>query len=373
MPLSRAARWGLRVLVCAGAIAGGALFAHFTQPAYAAPTQVAPPEGEAPPAVRAFVELDADAMRIEPVVAPPEAQPAGERTPALASTLRDGMVITGDTPHRMVLFSFDDGPDHRYTRHLLDQLQTADVRALFFLSARRFEGSTPRERELADIAREIVARGHYVGSHGMDHLQLPTLDGIQLAEQIEGTERVFERVLGERPFLVRPPGGARSLRVDTYLASRGYTQVLWNLGSGDFQVRTAEEVVHTWQRVLDRRERDEGMRGGIVLLHDIHAWSVEAFPRIVEWLDDRNCELLADGDELYDIVDDPSLFFVPRDGASPDVIAPPAMPEPAVLAARQARARARAEAHCARVASPRHDTPRAPSVDTAERTELASR
>lgn len=285
-------------------------------------------------------------------VTPSESATASEPTDApYARSLTNGMVMTGATRHRLILFTFDDGPDHRYTRHLLDSLDRQRIRAVFFLAARRIEGSFPRDRELADIAREIVLRGHFVGNHTMDHLQLPLVMNVDLDEQITGADTVFERVLGERTFLIRPPGGGRSARVDQWLSAHGYTQMLWNLGTGDFQVRTSDAVVSTFRAVLEREENERGVRGGIVLLHDIHQWSVEAFPRIVDMLEDRNCALLDRGEELYDFADDPSLFFAPRGEANASAEAPFVDLAPEVLELRQARARARAEAHCSDLAS----------------------
>jgi hypothetical protein len=83
-------------------------------------------------------------------------------------------------------------------------------------------------------------------------------------------------------------------------------------------------------------------------LHDIHAWSVEAFPRIVAYLDQRNCALLEQGEELFDFVDDPALFYQRRsenDDAS--TVAPIVTLDEGMLEVRQARARLRAEARCA--------------------------
>lgn len=288
---------------------------------------------------------------VEPTTqAAPPREPEPNETDPFGASLRDGRVITGGTPHRLILFTFDDGPDLRYTGRLLDTLDALGIRAVFFLTARRFAGATPYERRLADLAREIVRRGHYVGSHTLDHLQLPLLTGPRLEEQVVGAEKVFESVLGARPFLIRPPGGSRSPRIDAFLARRGYTQMLWNLGTGDAQVRSSDEVLRTFARILERREREYGERGGIVLLHDIHAWSVEAVPRIVRWLEEKNCELLARGEELYDVVDDPRVFFVPRGEAAPGESAPPLEPDPVWLDARQAALRARTEARCHRLA-----------------------
>ncbi|HKU43582.1 MAG TPA: polysaccharide deacetylase family protein, partial [Polyangiales bacterium] len=139
-----------------------------------------------------------------------------------------GRIIEGASPQRVILFSFDDGPDRRTTPLLLDRLDAVGVKAVFFLTASRIVGRSPAEREQAALAREIVARGHIVGSHTVDHLQLPLLGDVSALAQIAGAEQIFQRVLGFRPTLIRPPGGARSPRIDALLAERGYTTVLWN-------------------------------------------------------------------------------------------------------------------------------------------------
>lgn len=358
--LRRGLTLAARVLLCICAVGGGAAAAAATTPVAKPPAVV---EGIAPTLAVHDVGEEVTVSALPPIADEPRPEPVAVAAPTsdaptdaptdapFAHSLANGMIMTGATRHRLVLFTFDDGPDHRYTRRLLDTLDRERVRAVFFLSARRFEGNVPRDRELAGIAREIVDRGHFVGNHTMDHLQLPLVSNVGLETQVTEAGAVFERVLGERPALLRPPGGSRSARVDQWLADHGYTQMLWNLGTGDFQVRSADAVVSTFRAVMEREENERGVRGGIVLLHDIHAWSVEAFPRIVAMLEDRNCDLLDRGEELYDFADDPALFYAPRGEAGPGAEAPFVELAPEVLEARQARARARAEAHCSDLAA----------------------
>ncbi len=338
------ARWaGRHLLWCAGALAGGATIAAASA---AVREPAAPPDQALAAPALALASTDGpqpdDVQRVafEPLVLD-----AASSDP-FGRAYRDGMPITGATPHRLVLFTFDDGPDQRLTPRLLDYLDEAGVGAVFFLTASRMRGDNQWQRDHQEVAREIVRRGHVVGNHTLDHAQLPVLTDIEVRHQIVEAERIFEDVLGERPWLVRPPGGARSERVDALLAERGYTSVLWNLGTGDFLVRTPNEVLGTFRRVFDRRMKDHGDRGGVVLLHDIHEWSVEAFPLIVDEIRRRNCELLDRGEELYDIVDDPKLFFVPRADAPASLDAPAARPDPAVLAARQERLREETRQRC---------------------------
>lgn len=261
----------------------------------------------------------------------------------------DGAIVTGGTPHRLIHFTFDDGPDRRTTPLLLNELDRLGIKATFFVTTGRMASLGARARTERALLQEIVRRGHRVGNHTVTHRQLPLLSPQEVRQEIQSASDLITELTGIDTPLVRPPGGSRSPRVDAALASMGYTQVLWNIGSGDFQVRSADEVVSTFDRVLARRERENGERGGIVLMHDTHPWSVAALPRIVDRLKSRNCELLAAGEELFDIVDDANLFFASRDD-DPSTLAGPAEPPAAYLAARQEVLRAQTARRCAAVA-----------------------
>jgi len=345
----------LRILMCICALAIGA---------GAAELKARASEGPASDSRRPSVKAPSDApskalgaahtsVRVAPFRVPelPAAELQITSHPGLGERYRDGAIITGSTPHRLILFTFDDGPDRRTTPLLLDRLDEAGMRAVFFLVASRLTGNTPSERQDVAVAREIIKRGHLVGNHTLDHAQLPLLDEQAALLQIVSAEQIFEKVYGVRPWLFRPPFGAHSERIDTLLASRGYTTMLWNLGTGDFQVRSADEVFEIWRKVFERREAETGDRGGIILLHDTYAWSVDAFQRIVSHLRTRNCELLERGEELYDFVDDPSLFFMPRADGDASQEAPAAQLTPEELEARQRPLRETEALRCRLLAS----------------------
>jgi peptidoglycan/xylan/chitin deacetylase (PgdA/CDA1 family) len=190
-----------------------------------------------------------------------------------------------------------------------------------------------------------------VGSHSLSHVALPMLDDAGVEAELRGADDVFERVFGARPGIIRVPFGSHSTRVDQIIAAYGQTIVLWNLGAGDTQVRDADEVYETFVKVFERRQRENGERGGIVLLHDTHPWSVDAFQRIVSDLLARNCELLDRGEELFDFVDDLRFFYAPRAGAPADAEAAPAELAPEELAQRQAALRESTARRCKSMAS----------------------
>ncbi len=333
-----------RCALCAASLIGGVAAAYASRPESAPAIAHAAVASEAAPARSALVPAGFEHLemgRIDAPVRPPdEPDPTGR-------AFAGGRVITGVTSHRLILFTFDDGPDQRTTPRLLDMLDEEGIKAVFFVTTNRFRDPMPWFRRNAELVREIARRGHLVGSHTVNHEELPALDDAGAAFEIDDAARTIEETLGARPYLFRPPGGSRSPRIDGLLAARGYTSVVWNLGAGDFQVASADQVYRTFVKVLERRERDDGQRGGIVLLHDTYPHTVEAFPRIVAYLRDRNCALLEQGEELFDIVSDPSFFFAPRGSAAPTAEAPPARLDPDVLAFRQERLRASTRERCA--------------------------
>lgn len=299
---------------------------------------------------RGSLSLNGDDGRVEHA-----SSPASTRDPSEAKNSWDptgarfagGRVITGHGTQRLVLFTFDDGPDLRYTPALLEELDAAGIRAVFFVTASRLEGPTPWARRHRALVREIAARGHLVGSHTLDHVQLPLVSSAEVERQLDRAEALIAETVGARPWLFRPPGGARSPRTDALVEARGYTTVLWNAGAADARPTDARAVLETWTRVMARLERDRPGSSAIVLLHDTYPWTVEAFPRMVDYLRTRNCALLDTGEPLYDIVDDPSAFFDPRRAADePGRLAREAALPPAQHEARQAVLRARARAWC---------------------------
>ncbi len=233
---------------------------------------------------------------------------APRRVDALSSTQRGaevqgGGIITGATNRRLLHFTFDDGPDAHNTPRLLDALDRWGFKATFFFSTSRFASRERRNRHSVELAREVARRGHQVGAHGFDHVHMSRLAPDALRTELQSAEAMFLRAFGTRTYLFRPPYGSRNHVLDRMLENGRYVTVLWNVGLADWVAHDPEELRKIFWRVLARNQQLDGERGGLVLLHDSHDWSVTAFERIAASIAERNCRLLQAGEELYDVVD----------------------------------------------------------------------
>ncbi|MFO0606889.1 MAG: polysaccharide deacetylase family protein [Polyangiales bacterium] len=215
-----------------------------------------------------------------------------------ADRYRAGRLMRGQCARRCIAFTFDDGPNYETTPLLLDELARRGLRATFFVTGHRIDGSSEVARRNRDVLLRTWRAGHLVGNHTYHHDLLDTMAAPTLAFEIDRTEALVREVIGARPFLFRAPYGALNHPTAVReVFSRGYTPVFWAMDSNDWRV-------HSPQAVLDnvRAELDRSTRGGVLLMHDTLPWSVAAFPMVADEIDRRNAALVARGEAPYEVV-----------------------------------------------------------------------
>ncbi len=177
--------------------------------------------------------------------------------------------------HEVVL-TFDDGPIPPYSDKALDILKSQCVRVAYFLVG-----------EMAhyhpDVVRREYEAGETIGTHSMTHpLPFQRLTGDKLAYQIDGGIAAVNAALGDpnelAPFF-RIPGFGRSPVIEKALADRGLVVFSTDVDADDwFRHITPAQIVQRAMSRLDKRG------GGILLLHDIHPWTVAALPELLKQL-----------------------------------------------------------------------------------------
>ena len=168
-----------------------------------------------------------------------------------------------------VALTFDDGPSP-HTPRVLRLLRRWRARATFFVV-----GS--RATAWPGLVRAEARRGA-VGNHTWTHPRLASLDRRDVIQQLLRTQAAIVRATGGvRPLLFRPPYGVGTLAETAAVHALGLVDVRWSVDSLDSRPgASAGSVV---------RNVTAGLRpGAIVLLHDIHPWTVAALPRILRAL-----------------------------------------------------------------------------------------
>ncbi|MFF4798999.1 polysaccharide deacetylase family protein [Streptomyces sp. NPDC001351] len=154
---------------------------------------------------------------------------------------------------RTMVLTFDDGPDPRYTPHILDTLAEYDVRAMFFVCG-----------EMAVDNQDLLARmaddGHIVGNHTWTHPLLTQLTRSEIRSEMKRTSDVIEDAYGERPLWFRAPYGAWNRATFQLGAEMGMEPLAWTVDTLDWSTPGTRTIV-------DRVE-DGAAPGVVVLSHD---------------------------------------------------------------------------------------------------------
>jgi len=287
------------------------------------------------------------AVQAVPMGEPDLREVATEVTP----TWGRGMPTTGVTGHRWLLFTFDDGPRLETTGPIARILLREQVPAVFFVNGEHLEGDDARAGRSRALVRWLADQGFTIGNHGMHHLHLGTLGPADTEEEIVANEELLRQVTGQRPWLFRPAYGAMTRIADALCNRRGLTRVGWSIGADDTSERTPARVLSSFQHDLSLLER-RGIRGGIVVLHDRQPWTATALTYLLGWLRQRNCELLARDEELYELVDFGRFWSPHLRDVGPDDFVPAPEPTAAEVDAWQSRVRAEVSQRCTSDAGP---------------------
>jgi peptidoglycan/xylan/chitin deacetylase (PgdA/CDA1 family) len=185
--------------------------------------------------------------------------------------------------HEVVL-TFDDGPISPYSNQVLDILASQCVKGLFFLVGEMAKAYPATVRRIHD-------EGHTIGSHSQDHpLRFDRISDAKVRWEIDAGIDNVSAALGEAgglaPFF-RIPGFGRTDVVESELAARSLV------------VFSTDAVADDWHRHISASQiiaramsRLEAKGKGMLLLHDIHPWTVAALPGLLKALKDKGFHIV---------------------------------------------------------------------------------
>jgi peptidoglycan/xylan/chitin deacetylase (PgdA/CDA1 family) len=164
-------------------------------------------------------------------------------------------VLAVRTTRREIALTFDDGPDPKWTRAVLDLLEAHGHRGTFFVIGER-------AAQHAGLLAEMSRRGHEVANHTWTHsLSTVFMAPRRLARELERANDLIEQTTGTRPTWFRPPAGLLSPRIAPAVRLAGLRLVTWTASARDGVGFT------TVRGALSRLDKFI-VPGAIIVLHD---------------------------------------------------------------------------------------------------------
>ena len=214
---------------------------------------------------------------------------AGKTTVEVTAKAADGSGVSASVSLRvleaidpekpMVAVTYDDGPNPETTPTVLDALEKNYAVATFFMQGKYIEGNE-------EILERSAAMGNELANHSWNHPQLTSLGEDGIKKQLDDTDKLIKEHSDEENPLLRPPYGAIN---DTVKSVSGKPIILWSLDTLDWKTRSTSKTVESCMTAKD---------GDIILMHDIHAPTVEGAEEIITGLQDKGFQLVT-VTELY--------------------------------------------------------------------------
>lgn len=182
-----------------------------------------------------------------------------------------------------VVLTFDDGPQVRTTKAILETLANHCTKATFFSIGKMALG-------MPEILRDVAAHGHTVGSHTWSHADLGKLskkDPKLAIEEFEKGLSGVHRALGGNvaPFF-RFPYLKDSKEMIEHLSQRNIAMWSMDADSFDFKFHKPDQIVKTVMTKLEAKGK------GIILMHDIQPGTVAALPLLLKDLKDKGFKVV---------------------------------------------------------------------------------
>ena len=185
----------------------------------------------------------------------------------------------GSTDKKKIVLSFDDGPDPKFTKEILDTLAFYHVPAAFFVTGYQVENNIP-------LLKRMYREGHEIGNHTFTHPDMSKVSLRRAALEMDATRLIIECITGRSTILFRAPFNAdsepgKSEELKPLLLSRekNYITVGASIDPNDWEPDIQNESAPAdtvFKRIINIYNKktstgnpeDSTINGSIILLHD---------------------------------------------------------------------------------------------------------
>jgi len=205
----------------------------------------------------------------------------------------------GRRTDKKLVLTYDDGPDPKYTKQILDTLAYYHVPATFFLVGIEAENNIP-------LVKREFREGHEIGNHTFTHPNMAEVSRKRALLEIDATRLLIECIIGRSTIMFRAPFNADSdpekaeEMVPIAMArTRNYITIGESIDPEDWQ--KAEQPDMNGDTILNRvisisdKSVASNDSANIILLHDAggdRSATVEATGKIIRYFQAKGYQFI---------------------------------------------------------------------------------
>lgn len=157
------------------------------------------------------------------------------------------------TNNKDIVLTFDDGPDEKYTERILDILKEYNVKATFFIVAKKVPNNI-------HIIKRMKKEGHVIALHSLKHKSAWLMGPVESKKEIPEALQILNKY-GIKVELFRPPWGTFNIFTAHQAIKYNMKIVLWSVEAYDWRrTQTPQKISNL---LLNRTQN-----GSIIVLHD---------------------------------------------------------------------------------------------------------
>lgn len=187
--------------------------------------------------------------------------------------------ITGNTfPTNSWALTFDDGPHASRTKMVVDNLYLHQLKASFFMLMKQVN----KYPEALDY---VIENDMELALHSYNHLNLAKADPETVVYEISTAKSELEHASDKEISLFRLPygSGMRDSALRTVIAKEKMFHIFWNVDTLDWKDKNPESIVARTIKQMNLTPK----KSGVILFHDIHAQTVIASEKIMQYMNDN--------------------------------------------------------------------------------------
>jgi len=185
----------------------------------------------------------------------------------------------GDTSQKKLYLTFDAGYENNYTNKILDTLRDNNTKTIFFMTGSYIDKNP-------DLVKRIIAEGHLIGNHTLNHPSLPTVSLETAKREIDGVNSKIYSKFGIKLKYFRMPNGEYSSRMLALTKQMGYKSIFWSFAYKDYDVNDQKGADYAFNVITSNTHN-----GAVMLLHVVSKDNADALDRVIKNIKDQGYTL----------------------------------------------------------------------------------